>query len=406
MEMNMDKKMKLNEIMEHPLFTGFPQSINDSYEYGWARGTCLVGDTVYHENWYKWLSILGKGTYQNGDPIPSIHLANTRHPKVMKMLEEAYEPIRRLGIGAFEFVEWIGYAIGIAWFKKPNIPEKEWEHLYKTVDFSLFSQYPSDYLSMFLAENGQNGVLDFFNTPLSIAELINKMLDQESKTAITDCTLDPCIGAGALIIPSNTLNPVGMDMNPIMVRAAAIQAFFYKPSLLYVPSVVKGIHFDMVEMRVNKYFEFNTDTRLYVGNNLIGEFQAPESIFVEDSEWVDIYVQPLDLAKREIYQYEKELDIPWEVLTNDKKFAIVKAMAREIPFDRVVANPPFSAKISNIEKQRIEDIRDQNKLFLEDKKKNHVLFEKVEIQVEEKIELALTDSSKKGVSSDQFMFAF
>lgn len=140
--------------------------------------------------------------------------------------------------------------------------------------------------------------------------------------------------------------------------------------------MVKGIHFDMVEMRVNKYFEFNTDTRLYVGNSLLGEFQAPESIFVEDSEWVDIYVQPLDLAKREIYQYEKELDIPWGELTNDKKFAIVKAMAREIPFDRVVANPPFSSKISNIERQRIEDIRNQNKLFLEDRKKNHVLLKK------------------------------
>jgi len=69
------------------------------------------------------------------------------------------------------------------------------------------------------------------------------------------------------------------------------------PYLLYVPQPILDIHVDTHHKRINKYFEFDTDTRIYHGDSLLGEYTAPTNIFMEDAPMVDIYVKPLDYEK-------------------------------------------------------------------------------------------------------------
>lgn len=402
-----EKQDQIAKIMQHPLFVQFPKSIEDSYHFGWARGICLLADTIYHSSWYHWLSILGKGMWELGDPYPKVDISASGNDEVRKMLKKSFEPITHKGTRAYEFIEWIGYAIGLSWFKKPSMDEKSWEHLYKTFDFSKFYEYPSDYFSLFLAENGQSGVADYFPTPLHVTTLMNKLLESEDEVKnITDSLWEPCLGTGAMTLPSSSLNVVGADLNPIMSRAAAIQAFFYKPSMLYVPKPVIGIHVDPKELKINKYFEFNTDTRIYNGNSLLGEFSCPKSIFLEDSEFVDVYYSALDLEKHDIYRYEEELEKPWDTLPRETQIEIVQAMAREIGPDNVLTNPPFNMRMSSYEKEQMEEIHRKNKDFMamRESKKRIPLFKQIEKEVEEKIEVATSNDRKFG--KEQLMFVF
>ncbi|MGG3805812.1 hypothetical protein [Metabacillus fastidiosus] len=404
-----EKSKELFEMMAHPLFTPFPTSIEDSYHFGWARGIALLADSVYFGNWYKWLSILGKGEWQEGEPFPYTEINTTGNEEVRKMLKKSFEPLQYHGVRACEFIEWIGFALGLSWFKKPNIDEKQWEHLYKTVNFELFYKYPSDYLSYFLAENGSSGHLDYYPTPLHVTIMMNKMLEIDSDAEmLTRTVFEPCLGTGAMTLPSKSLNVVGADLNHLMVRAAAIQAFFYKPSMLYVPKPVIGVHFDRKELRINKYFEFETDTRIYQGDSLLGEYTAPKSIFLEDSEFVDVYFHALDLEKHEIYQYEEDLEHPWESLSKEKRFEIVKAMAREIRPDNVLTNPPFNMKISQHEREKINEIERRNKEFLalRENKQRLSMFHTIEKEVEKEIEIAKSTSKSKNIDDGQLMLVF
>lgn len=97
-----------------------------------------------------------------------------------------------------------------------------------------------------------------------------------------------------MLLPTESLAPVGVDINLLLVKAAAIQAFCSLPQLLYTPIPIIGLHYSKEEARLHRYFEFNTDTRIYWGYSLIGELQAPRNIFFEESELVDIFLYPLD----------------------------------------------------------------------------------------------------------------
>lgn len=394
----------IKELMCHPLFIPFPTSIEDSYKFGWARGIAFVADSVYQGNWHKWLEILAAGEYVNGDPVPVIELSASGNSEVTKMLNKAMQTVYVSGVGMYEFVEWIGYALGISWFKKPKISEKEWKYLYENIDFSLYFKYPADYLSVFLAENGQSGVLDFFPTPMSVAALMAKILEADDYDYSTS-VIEPCLGTGALVLSSKALNIVGTELSHLVVRAAAIQAFFYKPSMLYVPHPVIGLHFSKEEMRLNRFFEFDTNTRIYCGDTLFGEFMCPKNIFQEDSEMIDVYLMPMDLSKNELYQYRNEMLKDWAELDAETKFKIVKAQARNLGFQQSLSNPPFSAKY---DKERAEMIQKKNEEFLKkfEDETVHPLIAAVEKEIEEKIELTLTENSKGKISKDQLMFVF
>lgn len=276
------------------------------------------------------------------------------------------------GYRGHDFMEWLGYSIGLAWFEKPNVDERTWHHWYETFDISLMLLYPSDYLSTFLIDySGQSGVAGYYPTPLNVTMAIARMLGatgEEDQERRAESAFEPCLGAGAMLLPSDSLNLIGADFNPEMVKAAAIQSFLYQPWLLYVPHPIIGLHFSEQEMRINRYFEFDVNTRIYLGDSLLGEYVAPTDIFSESKERVDIYVRPLDLEKNSALKWEPEfMRIPRFEMPAEMKWEIVKAQARNLKFEVMVSNPPFG-NTNKYTMQQIRKYQESNQVFLSQRK--------------------------------------
>lgn len=49
-ELSEEQIKQLAEISLHPLFTPFPQSIEDSYKFAWCRGLVMYTETILHGN--------------------------------------------------------------------------------------------------------------------------------------------------------------------------------------------------------------------------------------------------------------------------------------------------------------------------------------------------------------------
>lgn len=328
--------------------------------FGWKRGALWTIDSKSHQLWEKWFYLIEKGSYIHGDPFPEIKLADQVDKKTYKQLEDSYQSVYHLGVTTSDFIDWICFAIGISWCSdKPRISEKAHELLQASFPWEALMVHPADYLSQFLAVNGSSGVLDYYPTPTSVSVLLAKMMQPD----IRESVLEPCIGAGGIILNTNTLNMVGMDLNLLMVKAACIQAFFYKPQLLYTPTPLDNVHLNSIG-QVKSYFEFDTNTRIYHGDSLLGEFSAPKHIFQQHSEIVNIYVQPYRERNRLIHYVHSYKLNDWMDLTKSERFKVVKAFARELHFDCILTNPPFNLKMGGEYKKEMEEIRKDNEAFL------------------------------------------
>ncbi|WP_338657226.1 hypothetical protein V6B14_22105 (plasmid) [Sporosarcina psychrophila] len=329
-------------------------------EFGWNRSTCLLIDSDSYNLWGNWTDIIDKGVFMDGDAAPYAPISTSGKQSIFKSLQDCFDVAAREGHHSHDLIDWIGYAIGIAWCSKaPNYSTRIEEHLGEHFPWEDLIRNPSDYLSRFLAENGSSGHLDYYPTPLSISMAMGMMMEPK----LTDSVLEPCIGPGSIILPLKSLNMVGMDLSLLMVKAACIHAFLYKPQLLFTPTPILGIHVHPEEQRVHQYFEFLTDTRIYCGNSLLGEYYAPRKIFEQDSVFEDIYLHPVRERHKEIYKYRKELKKEWSTLPKALRFKIVQAMAREHSFDVVLTNPPFNVKVSKFEKEALEEIEKDNIAF-------------------------------------------
>lgn len=369
---------KAISILEHPLATLPPQSLEDSYNFGWMRGTAMMVESMFEGKWYKWLEICEKQELTDEDLNDVSHYSLGMFPdgkdEVTTMLDKCMDSVYSHGKGVYDFIEWIGYALGISWFEKPNIPDTLWKTLYEEFILDLIYLYPSDYFSHFMSNYGQSGVADYFPTPLNVTIMMNKMVESESnlRKLYTDSHMEPCLGAGAMLLPSRSLNLVGTELTGIMTKVSAIQAFLFQPSLLYTPKPIVGLHANKDTMTINKYFEFNTDTRIYRGDSLLGEFVAPKNIFESDSEHINIYYRPLDLSLNDLYEYEEiHLTQSWESLDLEMQKAIVKSQARNFGFDVCLTNPPFSSKVNKYQQQIYNEIYERNELFI--KKREQML---------------------------------
>lgn len=357
-------QFRLSELENHPLWIEPDQSVQDTRKFGWMRGITLKNDTEFEGRWYEWLLINARGKMDDPYQMPETDITTARSRKGIgeKMLENCMKWVYAQGYRLWDFIEWIGYGLGIAWFKEPKIPDRLRQLLYETFDIGLLQKEPADYFSHFVGEHGQSGHLDYFPTPIDITKAINMMVfaDNDDRTS---SQYEPCIGAGSMILPSRSLNLVGADLSLTMVKVASIQAFLYMPSLLFVPKPIVGLHADPETLTINKYFEFKTNTRIYWGNSLLGEYRAPEDIFKEDSEWVDVYVKPFDLQKQDIYQYDEYMFQPWDSLPYELKVKIVQAQSRELGFDIMTTNPPFNSRLSKYETEQFQEIKKNNDIF-------------------------------------------
>lgn len=329
-------------------------------EFGWKRGNLLTLDSQHHQLWEKWFYLLEKGSYSEGDPFPYVELAEQVDKQVYKQLEESYQSVYHLGVSPHDFIDWICYAIGISWCSdEPKVSEKAHMLLEASFPWKALIAKPADYLSHFLALNGSSGVLDYYPTPSAISVFMAKM----TNPSLPESVVEPCLGAGGIILNVNTLNMVGMDLNLLMVKAACIQAFFYKPQLIYSPTPLSNIHLNDIG-QVTGYFEFDTDTRIYKGDTLLGEFYAPKHIFRKDSELVNIYVNPRRERNRAVHQIKGYTKVDWLDLSKQERFQVIKAFARELAFDSILTNPPFNTKLGGDYKVLLEEIRKDNETFL------------------------------------------
>lgn len=406
---------KAVSILQHPLATLPPQSLEDSYEFGWMRGTAMMVESMFMGKWHKWLEICEKQELTDEDlnevPHYSLGMFPDGKDTVTLMLDKCMEKVYAHGKGVYDFIEWIGYALGISWFQKPNIPDTLWKVLYEDFILDLIYLHPSDYFSHFMSNYGQSGVADYFPTPLHVTIMMNKMVESESdlRKIYTDSHIEPCLGAGAMLLPSRSLNLVGTELTGIMTKVSAIQAFLFQPSLLYTPKPIIGLHADKSTLTLNKYFEFNTDTRIYQGDSLLGEFVAPKNIFVNESEQIDVYLRPLDLSLNDLYDYEElHLTTPWDSIDSETQKAIVKSQARNFGFDVGLTNPPFSSKVSKHQQQVYKEIYERNAVFI---KKREEMFEALNVashsiskdilrEVQYKLSVA-TKSKKHHILEDQ-----
>ncbi|MFC5449178.1 hypothetical protein ACFPOG_12980 [Paenibacillus aestuarii] len=392
------KRALLTNIEKHPLYIEPPVDVSESYRFGWNRGLAFKIETLIRGRWNAWFNILNKGHFEAADDIPGCEFSMfDGKDEVNKMLENCMSHVYAEGSRVGDFLDFIGYSLGIAWFDKPKISNRLWEKLYNEFDLSLMLIHPSDYLSGFLCNHGASGIAGYYPTPLNVCSAISRMLNIDSTGSKNASTLEPCLGAGAMLLTNDSLCLVGSDINPTMVKASCIQAFLYIPWLLYTPDPIIGLHYSEEEQRINKFFEFNSDSRVYLGNALMGEFSVPENIFEENSKTIEVYLNALDLEKREVFQYEEiMMTTPWHELSKEMKWKITIAQSRELGFDVVTSNPPFG-KLDRYTLEQIRVIEARNKQFLKKRKENlarlqvlpHPIFE----QIEKDIELRLNEAT-------------
>ncbi|ADC52160.1 hypothetical protein BpOF4_20824 (plasmid) [Alkalihalophilus pseudofirmus OF4] len=350
---------RMTYTLLHPLSTKPPQSFEDSFEFGWLRGVAFQGESLLIGRWSKWLSIIDRGELLESDIIPSISFGEGIIKPVQKMLDECLEIIYQDGRRMEQLLDWIGYSLGIGWFEKPSLSNKAWRRLYETFNINLFWEYPCDVLSQFTQMNGVGGVLDYFPTPMTVTKAMNLMISPKR----TDSVYEPCLGAAAMLLPTNSLNLTGTELNLTLIKASCIQAFLYLPWLLYCPVPIMNLHANKEEQRMEKFFVFNSDTRIFCGDSLMGEFVAPEKIFQKSEERVDVFIRPYDLRKNEAIQYQDQLE-NWSNLDRETRFKIVAAQSKEFGFDVTLSNPPFSVKLGKEYKDRIIKLDKSNEEFL------------------------------------------
>lgn len=360
-EQLLEKNRKMADIMMHPLFTPPPTSVEDSHRFGWMRGMAFLLETFLYGRWHGWLDVIDRGEWEPGDvPANPVTSGQSKGNDAYRMLEKCLYHVNNKGATYRDFIEWIGYGLGISYFDKPRISDELWESLYREFSLDLLLWEKTDVLSTFVAEAGSSGHLDYYPTPIHVTQLMNEMLNPSE----SDTLYEPCLGAAAMVLPTPSLNIVGIDLNPLMVKVASIQAFLFLPSLLYTPRPIMGLHVSRETMTIDHYFEFDTDTRIYNGDSLLGELRAPRHIFEEGSIIEDIYLAPYDLRLRKVFEWEGETYKPWDSLPDETKIEIVKAFAREVPMQMAMTNPPFDAKLGASAKAYRAELDVTNEAFL------------------------------------------
>lgn len=208
------KKSLLTAIESHPLYIEPASDVSESQCFGWNRGLAFKLEALIRGRWVAWFNIIAKGKLEDSDVIPECPFSMfDGRDQVNIMLEKCMDYAYQEGARVDDFMDWILYSFGISWTKKPNISDRLWEKFYNTFDPTLMLLHPSDYLSSFLASHNKSGLGGYFPTPLNVTIMINKMLGADTQKSRTESTYEPCLGAGALVLPSESLCLVGTDLN-------------------------------------------------------------------------------------------------------------------------------------------------------------------------------------------------
>jgi hypothetical protein len=344
------------------LFIEKPATAKEAYTtFGWARGELLDIEGEHQGLWQHWMTCIAKGRFSQP---PDLYELKSNHHSLpfYKKLSSVFEYVRQQGCQISDLLEWMCFALGIAWCKELKIRYNYHEHFYNNLDLSCFIKEPSDYLSLFLCEFGHSGVADYFPTPLDLTKLINMITQgREEEVPTHGLQYEPCMGTAPMLLTAPSWNQMGIDLVKTCVMASCIHAFFYKPSLLYCPEPLYDMH--LCDEGIYSYFEFDTNTRIYHGDSIFGELTAPKDIFSQDTELIDVYYQPYDLSLNDKYHIQHFRNYEWNEIGKEDRFRIIKAYARDHAAVYPTSNPPFSMNWAN-NKKRMEEIDKKNELFI------------------------------------------
>ena len=170
-------------------------------------------------------------------PYPKIDFADSLadHALPMRMLRECLQPHD----ARFEdFIEWLLCCFGV-----PDVREvpkraspsiiKHWE---STFALKVMMDTPGDWLgAIYESDFVSKGTRDrsgFFTTPPSICRLLAEISLKDAK--LTDSLNEPCCGSGRILLYASNylLNLSGVDINPLLVKIATVNAWLYAPSIV------------------------------------------------------------------------------------------------------------------------------------------------------------------------------
>ena len=144
------------------------------------------------------------------EPIPQAHFSSNYGPvlnKVEKWVNLIEQSGQSIWSGFSLFVDWLAWGLDVG--PEPKIDDMLNEKLYRAVDLWPWIETPGDYLGALASDRFGGGPFAFFPTPMSITEMMAKMLfcgpeatgDQRLQTVH-----EPCCGTGRMLLAASNFS--------------------------------------------------------------------------------------------------------------------------------------------------------------------------------------------------------
>lgn len=214
--------------------------------HGWLLPVLLRLDAALWQRWDYWYQCCSGGEALPPTLIPRIEFLGAPHLRTRKMLEASLNCIPNHGSwqtwGNWQYVnylfDWLLFAFGHPGHQElPQEPSScmgASDRLYQVVNIGALLLWPYDYWGDILGDNAYGRGQGFYTTPHPICEFMTRMLFDEDKDYRTQTMLDPCVGTGRfpLYASNYSLRLYGMDIDPVLCKAALVNGYLYAPWLV------------------------------------------------------------------------------------------------------------------------------------------------------------------------------
>lgn len=137
-------------------------------------------------------------------------------------------------------LDWICFGLGVPGYnEKPRVYKGRdaEEALYRSVDLTPLLRTPYDYLGAHISEHKARGWnrSGFYPTPHQVCALMDAMsfcdAGKNGEDARIQKVCDPCVGSGRMLLhaSNHSLRLYGQDIDPIVLKATAINGALYAP---------------------------------------------------------------------------------------------------------------------------------------------------------------------------------
>lgn len=214
-----------------------PTDLDGKIYRGWLRNYLFSFDSTTWGRWDYWLEMKCQGKLLD-TPIPQITFENAAHPLPLKMLNNCIEHAQEQGYGYIQAVEflinWILYGFADPTIEKLSLPVDSILHniWYQIFVLPMLQLWPYDYFGELLSQAGYGQKSNaFYPTPLSICDLMTRLLNTDKKISMADTVHDPCVGTGRTLLEASncSLRLSGGDINGTVLDALRINFWLYAP---------------------------------------------------------------------------------------------------------------------------------------------------------------------------------